>query len=946
MPNKLIKKYRIGAAVENPSSSNYADLNQIVSLGSQQQVTSTIAIPQGPVPAPILNPANPSAEVKQMVLNKLDSISSDKDWEEFMRKKSNIPSQSFSSMAKNIGIGVGTSYLGNFLGNAVGGEAGNAIGTVAGNLGQNILTSGSLAGGLKNFSKFSNWGNLAGGIATGILDRSTKHQRYSGKYGTLASGIDTISPLINTAFRTNNPYGMVGSVGMAAINKITGGTDGMTIADSLLGSSALSGALFAANPLVGAGYMALSGINSATGRTTSKNLGRDFQTKQDLADLWGSYSKSERDHRDAMQYGGKKYGGISVLTGNYGRAQRKVLADNERINNLMNIHDRRELGQIRGDTMADINSLDYRLNTFGGYDQYGTRVGRKGMKLPNKQEISRIREILKKKNSVEQFKNGGQMSVIPEGALHARLHHLEGIDNITKKGIPVVDKSGEQQAEIERNEIIFSLEVTNKLEQLRKDGSDKAAIKAGKLLVEEIFHNTDDRTGLIQEVIGTDEAKKGLFKEGGIIKSEEPLLAIIAEEPVMLKEGGILAEEPEIDYLQNGGFVANPKINNFIEESVRRSSESAIPSLEDWLNTERGKIMEQATESARTRKLPYIMPRKDWMNCIATALDNYKHAKIPMTYSNMEFYANPNKYGFEALNKSGEDIDFSKLPFGVIVQDANDEEANLGNSDAFHHSVMLVGYDDDKPRFAWSKGHSNAESVVNYGNYPFIWSNRKDGTRRGPIAYRFIGTPEWIESKTKEYYKLYPKKHKNGGIIAEEPSIEKEIEEFESGNKIRQHFVYKPKLKPKYEDWIKDVNPEYLSDNYDIKMAYEVLPFEQLERWKFGVNSNDPKYYMDYQDDNGIYTYHLPSIAELDNGDFIFLKKGTEKVNPELHFETDMYHNGENGFKNTHDLKFEGDRYYYRKKKSFKDGGIIEQLNKLSPDKLQELENILKYLNQ
>ena len=114
------------------------------------------------------------------------------------------------------------------------------------------------------------------------------------------------------------------------------------------------------------------------------------------------------------------------------------------------------------------------------------------------------------------------MNVIPEGALHARLHHMENGDKITKKGIPVVDKSGEQQAEIERDEIIFSLDVTTKLEALRKDGSDKAAIAAGKLLVDEIFNNTDDRTGLIADVIGKDEAKKPVFKQGGIIEIEEP----------------------------------------------------------------------------------------------------------------------------------------------------------------------------------------------------------------------------------------------------------------------------------------------------------------------------------------------------------------------------------------------------------------------------------------
>ena len=108
------------------------------------------------------------------------------------------------------------------------------------------------------------------------------------------------------------------------------------------------------------------------------------------------------------------------------------------------------------------------------------------------------------------FKEGGKVNVIPEGALHARLHHMEDADNLTKKGIPVVtEKEGgelEQQAEIEREEIIFRLEVTKKLEELLKKYSDEEtsqkdkdeiAIEAGKLLVEEILNNTVDNTNTL-----------------------------------------------------------------------------------------------------------------------------------------------------------------------------------------------------------------------------------------------------------------------------------------------------------------------------------------------------------------------------------------------------------------------------------------------------------------
>ena len=108
-------------------------------------------------------------------------------------------------------------------------------------------------------------------------------------------------------------------------------------------------------------------------------------------------------------------------------------------------------------------------------------------------------------NYVDEFKEGGKVNVIPEGALHKNKHHLEEIDekfeDVTTKGIPViVESEGEvvQQAEVERQEIIFRLEVTKKLEELSKKHTDDAAIEAGKLLVQEILYNTIDNT---QEMI-------------------------------------------------------------------------------------------------------------------------------------------------------------------------------------------------------------------------------------------------------------------------------------------------------------------------------------------------------------------------------------------------------------------------------------------------------------
>lgn len=113
-------------------------------------------------------------------------------------------------------------------------------------------------------------------------------------------------------------------------------------------------------------------------------------------------------------------------------------------------------------------------------------------------------ENSKTKKEIEQFKNGG--SIIPEGALHKNKHHiddpkLEG--QITEKGIPVItieeDGGIIQHAEIETGEIILEISISKQIEKLWKEGTDEAAIEAGKILAKEICRNTTDKTGLIKQ---------------------------------------------------------------------------------------------------------------------------------------------------------------------------------------------------------------------------------------------------------------------------------------------------------------------------------------------------------------------------------------------------------------------------------------------------------------
>ena len=104
---------------------------------------------------------------------------------------------------------------------------------------------------------------------------------------------------------------------------------------------------------------------------------------------------------------------------------------------------------------------------------------------------------------------------------------MEHADGLTKKGSPVIDEDGEQQAEIEHSEIIFTLEVTKKLEEYYEifysdESSNKekeqAALDAGKLLVYQILENTEDRTGLIESC-----------KEGGSLKLKKSTDDLIEE---------------------------------------------------------------------------------------------------------------------------------------------------------------------------------------------------------------------------------------------------------------------------------------------------------------------------------------------------------------------------------------------------------------------------------
>lgn len=374
---------------------------------------------------------------------------------------------------------------------AVNGLSKSAANMATGTAGSTVKPGGGL------FSK-ANIGNTmskSGGYADMIGSFIPKKEQSALTTG-LNQGYDAAANMISSVPGVGTIVGGAMKIGGMLSDGLTAlgvGTDQMTTTDKILDSK----------------FMKLTpmGLVNAFGAKKADTIYKDNETWEQQGSAYGG-SMAKVD--DALTKSGKKYGAFS------GKARRKAnaqIAEAKRQQNLVS-----DINQEAQDAFAASNysgiGLRNELALSGGYRNMA--VGRNGMKILDA-ESQWAREVLTKakirpKEKLEEqspkFAEGGKVNVIPDGALHAHKHHLEDIspeyEQVTSKGIPVVteEEGGKlkQHAEIERNEIIFRLEVTKKLEELMKDGSDDAAIEAGKLLAHEIINNTVDNTGLMEVV--------------------------------------------------------------------------------------------------------------------------------------------------------------------------------------------------------------------------------------------------------------------------------------------------------------------------------------------------------------------------------------------------------------------------------------------------------------
>ena len=363
--------------------------------------------------------------------------------------------------------------------------------------------------------------------------------------------------------------GFAGTAG-DIIQGLGGGTDQMTDTDKWMDSS-----FFSWN---------IGMLNGFGGKRSDA-----FAADQDiLASVGSSYGGTTEDINNAASKASKKYGLFS--SGARRKANRQIAEARAKQNLMGDISEEATDQRLNVQSMGEQAGLAYSLMTDGGYNQKYTYAAKHGGLLEWNPEIELTWEPQIELNwELPEFKEGGsidiqeelewvpefkmgshidntskdyevrnlnleettQKNVIPEGALHKNKHHMEHAEGLTKKGIPVIDEDGEQQAEIEHSEIIFTLEVTKKLEEYydifySEESSNKekeqAALDAGKLLVYQILENTEDRTGLIESC-----------KKGGSLKlktSTDDLIEEVLEwmpTIIVIEEEEIKEEKPKED---------------------------------------------------------------------------------------------------------------------------------------------------------------------------------------------------------------------------------------------------------------------------------------------------------------------------------------------------------------------------------------------------------------
>lgn len=350
----------------------------------------------------------------------------------------------------------------------------------------------------ENSSKWNNLGNIGGlsitrkaskdykmsnGLQTGLtaatavldsvvpdnLDASQKAMKSSMK--SLISLAGPIGTAINFA---DSGLNMIGSIAGLQLDKM----DNVAASRAGVSSAGLNNTIMSI-PVVGS----LGGFIAGKTHKSYKS--------GEIDDMRGAYGGSTRDIDAAQNLGNKRF-----LFGK--RKANRFIDQANRYNELITDISTENKLRKQNTYGSDLASQNY--IRFQGLNPNRMLVGKTGMKIP---VLEKAREILLNlTTNLPIYKTGGKLNIIVEGSLHARKNNLENTNSnlkgcITKKGIPVISYSDGniiQHAEIEGGELILNKELTEQLEQLYKEGTEEATIKAGKLLSIALIKDTEDKT--------------------------------------------------------------------------------------------------------------------------------------------------------------------------------------------------------------------------------------------------------------------------------------------------------------------------------------------------------------------------------------------------------------------------------------------------------------------
>lgn len=239
----------------------------------------------------------------------------------------------------------------------------------------------------------------------------------------------------------------------------------------------------------------IPGLGSVLGAFTKKT--DEFKIDRErLAGVGSAYDMGTFDSAEDLSGG--------LFLGQRDKVNDFIAEQNRLRDTMTSISDTQKLRK-EGASAAAADLAQQNKNRYSGLTGGQMAIGKKGIKL----DLSWARGLLSKFQKGGKFRTPGiESNVIVEGAYHAHKNHLDEVNpelsNMTPKGIPVAteDASGNktQVAEIEVGELILTKDLTDKLEELYKDGSDDAAIQAGILFANEIIDNTvDNKGGILDE---------------------------------------------------------------------------------------------------------------------------------------------------------------------------------------------------------------------------------------------------------------------------------------------------------------------------------------------------------------------------------------------------------------------------------------------------------------